>query len=601
MSKHIYTLSIGPVQDFIAAARRTRDLWFGSFLLSEISKASAKEIADNGGLLIFPALKKGDKDLNPGQNNTAFNAANIILAELPEGIVPGELDKKVQNAAKIRWLQFADEVKGMARDIINEKIWDDQVNDVIELYSAWVPFNGDYPSARKRVMHLLAGRKSVRDFIQPDNLGLSIDKSSLDGARESVFTKDKDLPKTLSLKMRLTKGEKLCAVGLTKRLGGGKNPFPSLVRVALDPWIRGVLKSGEKQKTILKEIGILCSGERPYASETRDRLYQEFPYDGQVLFPSRLKQLKDELNEIGDENLKKDLETIKTKADLLQRKENKGGYGHGDPDPYLALLVADGDRIGKTISGITSPDGHREFSSSLSIFASKAREIVETKHQGCLVYSGGDDVFAFLPVDTCIETARDLHDCFGDLLKQYPDETGCSPTLSVGIAICHIRDPLEDLRTYAKIAEQSAKNPDRNGLAIHLHTRSGGSPLKVREQWLPKGEDGLDKRLSKWVEMHTENLFPDKAAYELRELAKIYEGWDKSSELPLQKDVERVLMRKRAGKGTDKIKGPDMEYLLRWATTWETLNNLAGELILARRITENKRQADKKNKSGPVE
>ena len=98
-----------------------------------------------------------------------------------------------------------------------------------------------------------------------------------------------------------------------------------------------------------------------------------------------------------------------------------------------------------------------------------------------------------------------------------------------------------------------------------------------------------------------ENLFPDKAAYELRELAKIYEGWDKSSELPLQKDVERVLMRKRAGKGTDKIKGPDMEYLLRWATTWETLNNLAGELILARRITENKRQADKKNKSGPVE
>ena len=57
MSDHLLAMAIGPVQDFIAAARRTRDLWFGSHVLSEISKAAAKAVADQVGFdaLIFPA------------------------------------------------------------------------------------------------------------------------------------------------------------------------------------------------------------------------------------------------------------------------------------------------------------------------------------------------------------------------------------------------------------------------------------------------------------------------------------------------------------------------------------------------------------------
>ena len=41
---HLLAISVGPVQEFIAAARRTRDLWFGSYLLSEISRAVAKAV-----------------------------------------------------------------------------------------------------------------------------------------------------------------------------------------------------------------------------------------------------------------------------------------------------------------------------------------------------------------------------------------------------------------------------------------------------------------------------------------------------------------------------------------------------------------------------
>jgi len=34
--EHILLFSIGPIQDFIASARRSRDLWFGSWMLSEL-------------------------------------------------------------------------------------------------------------------------------------------------------------------------------------------------------------------------------------------------------------------------------------------------------------------------------------------------------------------------------------------------------------------------------------------------------------------------------------------------------------------------------------------------------------------------------------
>ncbi len=35
---HYLVCTIGPVQDFIATARTSQDLWFGSWMLSEMAK-----------------------------------------------------------------------------------------------------------------------------------------------------------------------------------------------------------------------------------------------------------------------------------------------------------------------------------------------------------------------------------------------------------------------------------------------------------------------------------------------------------------------------------------------------------------------------------
>ena len=177
---HLLAISVGPVQEFIAAARRTRDLWFGSYLLSEISRAVAMAIENQGGQLIFPT------------SSDAENVANVILAELG-ATDPKEVAAKAREAAQKRWLEFAEDARREASGVIRTNIWDDQVADVIEFYAAWVPRSDDYQHDRARVMRLLAGRKNCRDFKQPEFNDTGLPKSSLDGQRPTVLVGPKEL------------------------------------------------------------------------------------------------------------------------------------------------------------------------------------------------------------------------------------------------------------------------------------------------------------------------------------------------------------------------------------------------------------------------
>ncbi len=231
MSEHLLAMAIGPVQDFIAAARRTRDLWFGSHVLSEISKAAAKAVADQVGLgaLIFPAPQAAD-DLAPHDTEAKLEVANVILARLPSGAVPADVAKAAKQAAETRWREFANAAFDEVAGAVDAGIWESQVNDVVEFYAAWKALASDdaYMKYRKDVMRLLAGRKACRDFVTAYGVP-GVPKSSLDGARESVLDsrfrkaiRDHRSLKTPLTKeqttwlrqLRLTGGEELDVIGL---------------------------------------------------------------------------------------------------------------------------------------------------------------------------------------------------------------------------------------------------------------------------------------------------------------------------------------------------------------------------------------------------
>src|SRR5215212_6083504 len=101
---YLISIAIGPVQDFISTARRSRDLWFGSWLLSELSKAAANEVADGDvSRLVFPSPDRWE-DLAP---RSAFNVANKIVAVVDEK--PEAVGERARRAVLRRLLEITED------------------------------------------------------------------------------------------------------------------------------------------------------------------------------------------------------------------------------------------------------------------------------------------------------------------------------------------------------------------------------------------------------------------------------------------------------------------------------------------------------------
>ena len=58
MNNHLFLFTIGPVQRFIALARKTQDLYAGSYLLSHLCRIGGKKAEElSGNKTIFPNIE----------------------------------------------------------------------------------------------------------------------------------------------------------------------------------------------------------------------------------------------------------------------------------------------------------------------------------------------------------------------------------------------------------------------------------------------------------------------------------------------------------------------------------------------------------------
>ena len=58
MTPRYFHFTLSPVQSFVAQARRTRDFWAGSFILSYLSAVAMKAVEKQGGTILFPAANE---------------------------------------------------------------------------------------------------------------------------------------------------------------------------------------------------------------------------------------------------------------------------------------------------------------------------------------------------------------------------------------------------------------------------------------------------------------------------------------------------------------------------------------------------------------
>lgn len=689
MTQYVLILSVGPVQGFIASARRSRDLWAGSWLLSELAKAVAKNLHDKNKdekykkineekqivNLIFPFVKNPD-DLEP---NSEFSVGNKIQAVVTANSVEQlkDIANSAKNAANIRFSDIANKVKKYLDEqglsLRENHLWDCQAGDYVEVQYAWAKIGSTYHKASEVAAQLLAARKVTRDFLpskakdNPDSpiravvsaydSACRMPKSSLDGARETVLP---DEPNgALRKKLGLSQSEQLDCVGVVKRLYGetfhSKNnkdkklveQFTPITRVAANDWICKIVNmingechsKGEKLNDsereelknswnqVKEQYKCLVNHNLATCVSGNDGIYSDFPYDAELLYRSRLEAKIVQFKAQNKKNAEKILELeCKSEKDVTQLEEIKAQQKenseyikeleslrtilqniwrrHGEPCPYYAMLSADGDKMGELIDKAETQKNHQRITENLSEFARNVPNIMR-KHKAQYIYAGGDDVLGLVTLSNAIECAEELAKEFSGSLKPIAEQLNAEevPTLSVGLAICHIMAPLGIVRALAKRAEKVAKgdhvpkNQQRNALGITLALRSGTTiDMRLRwndnnkefeqfKQWIAayandNNNDTLSSRVAydcRDIFMRTDFRQPDAKEVSQKELDDFFELQNKIREA----ELKRMLSKARDANGKE-LSQSIQEKLLNRYEKLNNLNDLATELIIAR-------------------
>jgi CRISPR-associated protein Cmr2 len=582
MSDWLVEISFGPVHGFIAAARRSRDLWAGSRILSEVVRAGAKSLIADGAVLIYPTQAAVDAVDMPG------NMSNTILAM----ISCSEDGKQLDDTALLQRQQtFLSEMVGRAQQAgrdalvgisVDERkkwhdalypeqprtsLWEKQVENVIDSYAAWSIFKPEsgYKPAYQALKAAFAQRKNTRDFkphamaeAYPDK---GIPKSALDGVNESV------LPETRQRAINrfdLGEGEQLDAIGCMKRSYGKQEYFTALTRLAADAWLKTL------DDSVLKALRVAYEDlvDLDFATRTsgNNDCYRDFPYDAGLLFGGALKEATTRAGKDGN---------VKAYSALCAVAKVMDGIGTR-PNPYVALLVADGDRMGAFIDKAETQVQHASISEAIALFSNQVPALARDD-RGHAIFHGGEDLMVAYPLLSAVNGAHALSRAFkravaGVIEALMPDEAsraGGVPTLRAGLAICHVMEPLGFIRRAADDAEKYAKGDagtaqQGDALGIHLHLRSGPR-LDARFRFGTVGRPGLDfLAFQRWMKAYSENsrLFSGRVAFDIRDLAGANDTLRRNTtapdEIALAEKItvnafERVLERAQKSGGNTKM------------------------------------------------
>ncbi|MBD0387670.1 MAG: type III-B CRISPR-associated protein Cas10/Cmr2, partial [Nostoc sp. C3-bin3] len=471
--------TVGPVQAFISAARRTQDLWAGSYLLSYLNWAAIEVIAEEIGpdAVIFPSLL-GQPLCDHWLHSQKIlsqkpHSQSLILPSLPNrflAIVPAErgveLAKKADERMRAQWCEITTKVCEGLKTHLGfspnwSKTWKRQTENLFETYwqvYPWLP-KGDkiqdknykfitphkpyldpYVDRDKKITiedilklytaysqktkyqgrtyypnigaiycklyeiteKLLGSRKGLRNFDQVEETG---EKSTLGGDRAALHNRVDDIQQNQAAEFdniprreirefwdKLSKNlgqnqiqsggkERIDAVELTKRCAwqfyfSKQSDFPEELRfpstntVATASFKKDViekLKSETNQPlkealeawlnttypTTLSQGNTSSKDVIPYLSKlvsSSDELLNKFlRLDGRLLYEETYGK-EDEFNEGVTLSQRK-----KGQKALNKFLEMAVKHGISKPRKYFAVLMMDGDEMGKWLSGDKMP------------------------------------------------------------------------------------------------------------------------------------------------------------------------------------------------------------------------------------------------------
>ncbi|MDP5134272.1 MAG: type III-B CRISPR-associated protein Cas10/Cmr2 [Paraglaciecola sp.] len=534
--KQYFHLTIGPVQSFVAQARRSKDLWGGSFLLSWLSAVAIaivrKQHQQN--IILFPVpddhfmqAVTGLTAKGPKQGGIP-NRFKGVTAEVSEGFAAADVAKLVQLA----WEQVAELVwqndlepffKKNSTCSIDQtrEVWLRQIQNIWEI--SWVlTENSD-------VSNLLDRRKNWRNHYPPaepgDKCMMMAGWQELSGEQSAKARREfwQALRASLTLgKSDLEEGEQLCALGFIKRrfahyfyqfslddaqwakispaglqlippqLKGWSfatdyrsdaddydpTHVPSLPLLAALPFIKSAYEAVIADPSLVSSFNAFA-----------DKSKQQLGLAGRYVSFSSIEQLKthsplpnwvSHLDGIsyfaGSLMAGQSYQHLRTQEIVTRLHHFTKAAELNAPSPFYALLLMDGDSLGSQMS---DPKKQAGISAALNSFTREVPAIVQ-QHDGFLVYAGGDDVLALLPLDTAIKCARAVERSYSACFAKAANNSGLTSTLSGAIQFAHYRTPLMKIVAEAhQLLDDIAKEKSgRDSLAIRINKPGG-----VHAQW----------------------------------------------------------------------------------------------------------------------
>lgn len=556
--QHLFIFNLGPIQSFIAEARRTRDLFMGSQILVELTRAAVKAVDQIDGVeWVYPC------DLEQASLPNRFVAL----------ISSGQTDracKAAEQAVRQQWMQYAQLSEGVLLRIAPpadptwRQIWRRQIDTFPQVYWTVCPLpsteamaNGFVPGLQDEYMasYVLASlglnaRKQVRTFEQTEERG---EKDSLSGEREALHTKDLSAHQYWAQVAEGVQGglnpslvrpqgrERLDTLGTVKRFCPPEKlipisdppewvtRFPSTSSFAAADFRRRlapgwqernaqngpILEALNAHREAVQALGIFKPGDG--FNPTTGLV--PWAYDGDLLYESTFTP----------HNMEDDYHLQVTREQLapaLRTLHRLYGAAECRPDLYYAILVMDADDMSKCIAGIgersmqdesghdlSTKEKHQRVSRALGDFAAQVPQIVEggvpiegprgqpIRLAGRVVYAGGDDVMALLPARDALPAAARLYQTFVETMAGY----GFSGlTMSAGVALVHHKFPLDVALQSARNAEKAAKDvKGKDALCVYAIKRSG-DPVRVRAKWAYSAAEGSNQ-----VSVHVPRLIAE--------------------------------------------------------------------------------------------
>lgn len=529
-------VTVGPVQTLIAQARRTQDLWVGSQLLQQLIRAGIQAAQAAGAEIITP-------DVNALIHGGSI--PNRFIFRSVHDATTNQISYAAQDAVFTAWRTYAERTRNFFTSskpdglslMINDAIWVRQVDPRywLEFYAAAHTIKEDAHFGRdvfEVLRRALAEKKLVRAMPQhPD--GEPGYKCSVTGEHEAlhdqasgeIYLSDlraywdnvRKCQRNLAL---LGEGERLSAFSIVKRFGHEANSdlnierFPSSSSIASAEIRRRLIQNWAAVRSMIEsyitaletlysryetspyfvnpEILPAFQRDLPANWQQDDVLMRLLKLDGDFLYLDHLqpRPLAEHIGSVQHRDIDRRL-IDEARAALSALYKQAAEHRITEPSSYYAVLAMDGDRMGEVAAWFESAEEYHDFSGRLTRFARDTMFPAVETAVGRVVYAGGDDLLALLPLNSVFAAAETIR-------SEFPRAAN-HKTISAGIAIVHRMHPLQAAVRAAKHAEHTAKEKyrtnDSGAFAFEVLRRSG-EPQSGGSTWIRGGISVMETLMS---------------------------------------------------------------------------------------------------------